>query len=660
VTAKDRFSQEKWAEAQPEINRLEREKQQVQRELDALLQQMIEEQKAKVHGALDGVRNEARSKVEGKANEIKGIVDSIANGIQGGIDRLVPGVLENAWWIGDDIRRGKESLKNGIDGARNWLKGKIDWVRDRLKDAIWEFNEKVKTAYRTGGEINASIESAANWLNNKTDELVGFLNNKIGEFKGWILGKVEWTRSIGAFGVNLYDNAIVGFVNGIAGDVSRSISGAGDFFKTTVNTVKPLAQGAVAVIVDKLFGDKTGHFYNEINGINQQIANIKAGVKQAITDQTAFYKGLLEGFLNGLGEAGNFVVGALMGEFNDDPSIWQSLLDAAIGMIPIVGEIGDVRDLIAYTKKFIEDPSEMQDPWNWVGVVGSLVGLVPIWGGAVKGVTKVARNADFVTELKKLGPTVVDAIINFVKKTDWSALVKKSSDFFVKKIQDTLKSLMTMASDGIKKGKEVWSKLGQSVSHNINQIQDFLSKAKENIGKIKDVAESKIKEAFGKLKKEFDKLFKFRTPYGFNSLEDFQEYGDLLYSGFAKAGYSDVKAIMQGSAATGTKFSTKQPIILPSDFDVAIVSPSLFEQADILGAKVRGKTNQPRILLADENYDYIEKLGLSDIKKKLDNFGKKIPSNFMIYQSEADAILKAEQSAKIIGVDPELANIPIP
>jgi hypothetical protein len=279
--------------------------------------------------------------------------------------------------------------------------------------------------------------------------------------------------------------------------VGNSLKGAVDF-------VKPLAQGAVAEITSKLFGDETGKLYNKIKGVDQQIANIRAGVERAINNQASVYKRLLDDFVNGLGQAGNFVVGALMGEFNDNPSIWQTLLDSAIGMIPIVGEIGDVRDLIAYTKKFIEKPEEMQDPWNWVGVAGSLIGLYPVVGGAIKGVTKIARNADFVKDINKLGPTVVKAIVDFTKKS-WDEAVQKSPKFF-DKILDTIQGLVGMVVEGIRRGKEVWYSLKQSTANNIDQIQGFLSKQAENLEKLKDVATTEIKKSFDWLKNKLDEL----------------------------------------------------------------------------------------------------------------------------------------------------------
>jgi len=77
---------------------------------------------------------------------------------------------------------------------------------------------------------------------------------------------------------------------------------------------------------------------------------------------------------------------AVQGDFNDNRSTGQIVVDAAISMIPLVDQVCDVRDLIANCKKLHEDES---DSWGWVSLVLTLIGLVPVVGSLVKGVLKV-------------------------------------------------------------------------------------------------------------------------------------------------------------------------------------------------------------------------------------------------------------------------------
>lgn len=77
---------------------------------------------------------------------------------------------------------------------------------------------------------------------------------------------------------------------------------------------------------------------------------------------------------------------AVQGDFNDNRSTGQIVVDAAISMIPLVDQICDVRDLIANCKKLHED---VTDTWAWVALVLTLIGLVPFLGSAIKGALKV-------------------------------------------------------------------------------------------------------------------------------------------------------------------------------------------------------------------------------------------------------------------------------
>lgn len=670
------FAEAERAKANTTIAGLEQEKRTYEQQLKDKLAQINSEQREKILSAIDGLRDGQRTWVDNQANPIKNTIDSSTDWILGQIDNNIPKQVYDAWGIGDRLRSAKDDLKGKINEARSWLKGKIDGLQTQVKDAIWQFAEQLKNAYMTGAEINGAIERLAQDLKRKIDSYLTGINDLVGQFKGEITKHLQGLRNVGVdipeikdwwgntitsgFKWNFYDSVVEPLANNLANSVKDKVNSAGDFANSVINNIKPLAQGLVAEIVSKFLGDETGKLYNKIEGVDKQIANINAGVVKAINNQAAFFKGLLDDFTKGLGQAGDFVIGALMGEFNDNPSIWQTLLDSVVGMIPIVGEIGDVRDLIAFINKFSNNPDEMKDFWNWLGVVGALVGLVPVAGGAIKGVTKIARNADFIKEINKLGPAIVKAIGDFARK-NWDETVQKSTRFF-DKIITTIGGLIQLAVDGIRRGKEVWSNIGKSVASNVDQLLVFLSKQAENLGKLRDAATTEIKKSFDWLKSKLDDLVKsgsgFRIPYGFKSAEQFQEFGTTIYSGFSKAGYNDVEAIVQGSAATGIKFETRLPITSPSDFDIAIVSPSLFDKAEALGVKPRGATNQPRILLSDD-YD-VKLLGLDKVKNELNDLTDGIPSNFLIFKSREDAIARAESSAATIGIDPNMANILVP
>lgn len=94
---------------------------------------------------------------------------------------------------------------------------------------------------------------------------------------------------------------------------------------------------------------------------------------------------------------------AVQGDFNDNRSTGQIVVDAAISMIPLVDQICDVRDLIANCKKLHED---VTDTWAWVALVLTLIGLVPFLGSAIKGALKV-----FFAFVRRAGEKAVEKAV---------------------------------------------------------------------------------------------------------------------------------------------------------------------------------------------------------------------------------------------------------
>lgn len=77
---------------------------------------------------------------------------------------------------------------------------------------------------------------------------------------------------------------------------------------------------------------------------------------------------------------------AVEGDFNEDRSTGQILVDAAISMIPLVDQLCDVRDLIANCRKLYRDTT---DGTAWIALSLTLIGLFPTLGSLVKGVLKI-------------------------------------------------------------------------------------------------------------------------------------------------------------------------------------------------------------------------------------------------------------------------------
>lgn len=85
--------------------------------------------------------------------------------------------------------------------------------------------------------------------------------------------------------------------------------------------------------------------------------------------------------------------GTAQGAFNEKQTTSQIIVDAVIGMVPLVGDVTAVRDLIAVGTRLAEDPEKREDVAEWVLLVILLFALIPIIGGVIKGVGRLLLKA---------------------------------------------------------------------------------------------------------------------------------------------------------------------------------------------------------------------------------------------------------------------------
>lgn len=92
-------------------------------------------------------------------------------------------------------------------------------------------------------------------------------------------------------------------------------------------------------------------------------------------------------------EVGNWLWGTAQGGFNHKQSIGQILTDAVISMFPIAGEVTAARDAIAVGLRLAEYPEKRNEVLEWVALVLPLLAIVPLFGGALKGIGKLLLKA---------------------------------------------------------------------------------------------------------------------------------------------------------------------------------------------------------------------------------------------------------------------------
>jgi hypothetical protein len=105
--------------------------------------------------------------------------------------------------------------------------------------------------------------------------------------------------------------------------------------------------------------------------------------------------------------------GTVKGGFNEQQSIAQIIVDAAVGMIPLVGDVTAVRDLIAVILRLAQHPEKRKEKGEWILLVVLLFALIPVAGGVIKGVGRLLiKVGEDVAQIS----THAEAVIKFLNR----------------------------------------------------------------------------------------------------------------------------------------------------------------------------------------------------------------------------------------------------
>ena len=132
-------------------------------------------------------------------------------------------------------------------------------------------------------------------------------------------------------------------------------------------------------------------------------------------------------------------------------------------------------------------------------------------------------------------------------------------------------------------------------------------------------------------------------PLDFNGYNHYARFGRELHNATRRAGYDDVELYMRGSSVTGRNFRYGAPFNPESDYDVAIVSPTMMRTAQAIGVKLHRSRGRTQKLQKWQE----SRLGLREIADHLAReFGH--PTNFMIYRSRQDVEIRDRQERAIM------------
>jgi hypothetical protein len=193
---------------------------------------------------------------------------------------------------------------------------------------------------------------------------------------------------------------------------------------------------------------------------------------------------------------------AIEGDFNENRTTGQILVDAGLSMIPLVDQVCDVRDLIADCKKILHKPSDGE---AWVALALTLIGLFPTLGSLVKGVLKI-----FFAFVRRSGGTAVKPaveaamtwVITFLRRRDVQMFLQsKRVDEVFQWLAVEVKSLSarlnpTALTTSFDRGVKVLENLCSQVSL-VPLVGGKAKSALERVKEVRSMADKRLEKALG-------------------------------------------------------------------------------------------------------------------------------------------------------------------
>ena len=200
--------------------------------------------------------------------------------------------------------------------------------------------------------------------------------------------------------------------------------------------------------------------------------------------------GWLDRMYDTMADAGSWTWGVVQGDFNEDPTIAQVAANTAITMIPILDQIGDIRDIVASLKALIFD-KRYNDKWVWIGLVLTLIGLIPVLGSAAKGVLKIVFKG-----LKTTGKVPLKLLIETL-----NTLHKGNA---VKWLRELAANLPQHASAMKKTFSDILTNLRGKLQI-LSKVSGKADEMVQNIDEVAEIASKKIDEAVETLQDALNK-----------------------------------------------------------------------------------------------------------------------------------------------------------
>ena len=262
----------------------------------------------------------------------------------------------------------------------------------------------------------------------------------------------------------------------------------------------------------------------------------------------------LEAFKSIALEVGDWIWGTAKGAFNEKATASQIIADAAIGMVPAVGDVTAVRDLIAIVMGLVKDPRKREEKMQWILLVIMLLALIPVFGGAFKGIGRLvvkamgevahlAMGAERAAHLAQAAKDLV-ALLNRVGVGNAEKFLQEFN--FAKHQDALLKHLDEWTTRIYQVVERIKNKVGSWVpDHFVHAIESLQAGLKW----IKDAAPQRLKDAI----KELDDFLKEIQTYIRSGGETTSKtVTHAAEAGAAKVHRTEELILLEGKAAKRT------------------------------------------------------------------------------------------------------------
>ena len=170
--------------------------------------------------------------------------------------------------------------------------------------------------------------------------------------------------------------------------------------------------------------------------------------------------------------ANEVLAGALMGDFNSDPTFWSDVGQVVTGLIPVAGQLGDIRDLVHILDEICNQKGYKKIS-SWATLVLIAIAFIPGIGDAVAKLGKKGlRYLDNNRILKKMGEFLGENII--------APILERVGDItapVVGQIKDAIRRKLAEAQD-------IARQLGEGVDNVIDNVTGRPQVATEGVGNV--------------------------------------------------------------------------------------------------------------------------------------------------------------------------------